>query len=118
MANTSPANWPATTNGTYTAIMTGWHEVQNPKVRFAAYIEADAGTTGNFRIVVDGTGIDSAQTVVGGASGTITAWQASNVDLPAGTVVGGTAVVSMEARRTAGTGSVRAHMLMWSGDQS
>lgn len=112
--NTDITKWPSTTNTSWTSIANGWHEVINPRLKWGFELQADSGTTGQFRLMINGVQVDSVQTVNGGFS----VWQSAAVPLPANAPYQSLATVSLDAQVIAGTGTVRGQLLFWSGDQS
>lgn len=117
LGNTNTATWPATTNATWTAIANGYHEVQNPKLGWVISLEADANTTGQFRLMIGGVQIGTTQTLAGGASGAFATW-APAAALVTGVSIGTIAFVELDAQRTVGTGTIRAQVQWLSGVQS
>lgn len=111
--------WPSTTGATFTEIAYAYHTAQNPRVQFDIDLQADASTTGQFRLMVTnhtGTAvqIDAIQTV----TGAFKHWTKFQVALPAGTQWGELLYLSLQGQRTAGTGTIRGIVNRWEGDQT
>lgn len=117
LQNTDVNTWPATANTSWTAIASGWHEVQNPYLQWSITLQADANTTGQFRLTVGGTQIGTTQTLSAGASVIFAGWAPAAVPVTS-VPVGAAALLQLEAQRTAGTGKVRAQVQWLSGMQS
>lgn len=118
LQNTNVSTWPATTSATWTDIADAFFELQNPRLVWSATLFAAAGTTGQFRLVVDGTQVGTTQTVVGGGSGSFAFWNPPAAAIPATSNIGDIALVELDAQRTAGTGNVQAIVRFLSGTQS
>lgn len=118
LQDTNVTTWPSTTATSWTTIANGLAEMQNPKLQWQIALSADAGTTAQFRLMGNGTQLGTTQTVVGGGSGVITYWQPASVNMPAGVSIGDFLSLSLDAQRTAGTGSARAVCIWLSGMQS
>jgi len=114
MQNTNVNTWPGTTSTSWTQIANGFHEVQNPLLQWSIQLQADAGTTGQVQLQVNGSQIGTTQTVSGGFA----SWSPAVTALPAGIAVGMIPAISLQARVTAGSGSVRAICYWMSGVQS
>lgn len=112
---TNVALWPATTNGTFTGIANALYMAQNPKLQWSIQHGADAGTAGQVRLIVNGTQVGTTQNV----SSSFAFWTQFGVDLPAGIELFSSLVdVSVEAKRTSGTGKIYAAVQWFAGDRS
>lgn len=114
LADTDVTRWPQTTSGTFLDVAFGWYRIQNPKMQWVFQYVADAATAGQVRLLVNGVQVGATQTV-GTSFGT---WVQYNVTIPGAWSVGDLVSVEVQARRTAGTGSVYVQALRFSGDQS
>jgi hypothetical protein len=114
-APVDPALFGGTTSASFTDIILGWREVQNPKVSWGFWIYTDGGVSAEFRIMMNSVQIGTTQSITN-------AWglyQAYRVDVPPGARnFGGLYVVSVQARVLSGSGKARAACLMFTGDQS
>lgn len=111
--DTNVATWPQTTNTAWTGIASSWVQKQNPGFRWSLFCQADAGTTAQFRINVDGTVIATSPTV----TGTFSMWTAEYY-WPAGWGFNNTATLGIEAQVTAGAGPARAQLFQLTGRAS
>lgn len=114
LADTNTLNWPQTVNGAFTEIALGYYRVENPRLQWTIEHVADTSTTGELKLLVNGVQVGATQTVTSGFA----FWDTVNVALPAGVAVNDLVPVSLQARRTSGTGTVYATTLRFSGDQS
>jgi hypothetical protein len=113
LVNTNTSTWPATTSSGFTTIANGEVELHNPKLKWTITLMADSGVTAEFQMLINGTQIGTTQTVTSGFS----TWTATNQSL-GGLLPGGTYLVELQAKVTAGSGSARAQCLQITGDQS
>lgn len=113
MVNANVNTWPATAATTWTHIADCYIQRQHPRLAWAINIEADTGTTGQVRLVLDGVVIATSPTVTAAFS----MWQGIYAQ-PAGWTYQQTSVLSLEAQVTAGTGSIRAAVYQVIGVQS
>ncbi|MBI0374721.1 hypothetical protein JBE27_00125 [Streptomyces albiflaviniger] len=93
----SPSTWPGTTSTSWTTLATSQGLVQHPYVRMKATPALDSSTNGQVRIVADGTTL---------ATGAVDSILTATAALP-GFTWGATVQFELQARRTAGTGTVR-----------
>lgn len=115
LQDTNTATWPATTAATWTTIAYGYYEVQNPLLSWSFGLQADTGTTGQFRLLVNSSQVGTTQTVTAGFA----TWSPLPVSLvAAGNAIGSIPLIELQAQRTAGTGTVRGVCLYMSGAQS
>jgi hypothetical protein len=63
LTDTDITRWPSTTSTTWTQILVGNVVTQNPGVAFDFYVNADPGTTGKIRLLVDGTVVATSPTI-------------------------------------------------------
>ncbi|MFI0736405.1 hypothetical protein ACH4S9_46660 [Streptomyces sp. NPDC021225] len=94
----STSAWPGTTSTSWTTLARSHGIVQHPYVRVSATPALDSATNGQIRLVADGT------TLATGAEDSVLIATAA---LPSFTW-GATVEFELQARRTAGTGTVRA----------
>jgi hypothetical protein len=114
MRDSNVATWPATTAVAWTSIADCYMEVQNPRLQWAINIQADAATTGEYKLSVNGTQVGTTQTVTAG----IAFWSPLSEAMPAGVDLGDIVTISLQAQVTAGVGTVRATCRWMTGMQS
>lgn len=90
-----------TTSASFAAVYEAFSHQQHPWIAARCYAYADAGTTGEVRLTVNGTQVGDVITLAAGGSA-VEARQARVEGLP----FGGVAQVLYEMRRTGGTGAV------------
>ncbi|MDQ1736535.1 MAG: hypothetical protein QOH56_2786 [Pseudonocardiales bacterium] len=107
------SQWPTSTSATYQNLLLGFHERQNPGMTFAFYIHADAGTTGQFQLTVDGTVVATSPTVTDAFS----VWSATYY-WPAGWTFGSLPQIGVDGIRLSGAGTIAVQTLLLQGVQS
>lgn len=109
-------DWPKTTSGTFENIWQGNLSVKNPTLTVGAFHTADAsGTTGEIRCQVNGSTFGTTVSV----GFVITqSYLCSQVPWPAGVNINDTVSVTVQARRTGGSGNVMVSPLFSAGSQS
>lgn len=115
MQDWNPANWPQTTSTVFTTIALCGFERQNPYLTWSIQLLADSGATGQFRVLLNGTQLGGIQTVVGSSGSTQWDFTAAlTPDIGFGDVC----TLELQARRSAGSGSVYGFNQYLSGTQS
>lgn len=103
--------WPGTSSGSWATIYEGAARVYSPGLRFVAKVSTDASdTSGDVRLLVRHNDVDYILDTVNGV-GFGYAYPEYNGPRPAQISTGGYMYVRLQARRTAGTGSVRGTIL-------
>jgi hypothetical protein len=110
MANTNTATWPSTTATSWTTVGQCYIERQCPGISFVIQTQADTSTSGQFRLTLDGVTIATSSTVTGGFA----SWAALYY-YPAGWSFGSAPLLTLDAIRTAGTGTIRAQVFYLAG---
>lgn len=113
-ADTNVVRWPQTTNGAFTTVADCYYTPLNPRIQWDIEFVADAATAGEVRLLVNGTQVDTTQTV-GTSFG---AWTRYGVSIPGAWTYYNSIYVALQARRTSGTGGVYATVQRFLGDQS
>lgn len=109
-------DWPKSTSGTFEDIWGCQFAAKNPTLTLGAKYTSDAsGTTGECRFQLNGTTIGNTQAFGFGIG---TTYLASYVNLPAGVSVNDFVSVTLQVRRTGGTGNVMAAPFATTGSQS
>lgn len=114
-----PVFWPRTTSGTMVTLLETYTPALQPKIRAIVYGFADASTTGEFDVLVNGTSIVGSTTPIpagnfGGPTGgpyAVPGWAA-------GVGYGDEIHIEIQCRRISGTGSVYVQCLGLYGYQS
>lgn len=102
-------HWPGTTTANWSTISRCWPYLQHPKIAVSIATMADPGATGDVRLIVDGDQVGP----------TVTAGDQLAFTAPVPKFEFGRAVsVEIQARRTSGTGEIRAVPLRMYGRQS
>lgn len=111
---TGVSHWQSTTSGTFAAIGRSIAVVQQPRMRAQFRAFAEAGTTGEVRMTVHGQQMGDVTTVSDGA------FETGGFDeaIPEGLDFSDNVTVEIQARVTAGGGSVSAAMEAFYGTQS
>lgn len=110
------SDWPKSTSGSFEDIWTCQLAAKNPTLTLAAKYTSDAsGTTGEVRFQVNGTTVGTTQSFGFGIG---TTYLASYASLPSGVHVNDFITVTLQIRRTAGTGNVMAAPFATTGSQS
>ena len=109
-------DWPKSTSPTFEETMRNVVPLKNPTMTLGASYTSDApDTTGECRFKVGGTVVGITQAFGFGIGTTLLA---DHAPLPAGLAIADLAWVSLEVRRTAGTGNVMAAPYLATGSQS
>lgn len=108
------ANWPATTSAAYVAIAQVYFERQNPLLQWKFWCQADAGTTGDFAVFLDGTQLGSNNVI----TATTSVWTVNSILIPGTIPYGNLVLFELKAKRTAGAGTIRSIPLLLQGVQS
>lgn len=111
--NMNTGSWPTTTSTSYGNLAQTYWVRQNPGISFSLYIHADSGTTGQFRLSVDGTVVATSPTV----TNAFAVWSGTYF-WPAGWTLNSVAGLSIDGIVTAGAGTVSTQTLLLSGAQS
>jgi len=115
MAQVDPTKWATNTTGSFTDLISGWLEIQNPYLDWGFWLYTDAASA-QFRVMVNGTQVGTTQTV----NNAWALYQANKIPFPGAgpSLFGTTVTVSVQGRIASGTGNARAECLFLQGDQS
>lgn len=109
-------DWPKSTSATFETTWSGMLIAQNPTLTLGTtYTSDDASTTGEVRFQANGTTVGDVVPFGFGIGGTIAADRAS---LPPDVAIRAFFTLTMQVRRTAGTGNVMAAPYLVTGSQS
>lgn len=105
------SDWPSTTATFWTTVGISYATRQHMALTAFGDVAASPGTTGQMRVVVDGTQIGAVASAPANGFGTLSIQRAN---LPAG-VWGQSIGIELQLQRTSGTGAVSGHLLMLQG---